>query len=216
MHARKVLEMLDLNRIDDLRNLLRQELYVDALKTNPSAKKRYAAMQKYFTYVNNVRTCLQKPARIVFEGKNYISFTNAWSLVLTTEEHGDIELFTEADGTYPDVSRLLRFDGLKKKLDLHKVFAEARSMGYRLNKTEVGNKFKYLMNYNGAYFKIGLLEASMNIIDDGEIAMTYHPDGERMPITIQTSLGFCMVMPVKFNVGEPEDQDKIVIWVDAD
>lgn len=215
MNAEKALNLLDSNKIEELRQLLQDELYSDALKaSNPSAKKRYAAMKKYFDYHKSERACLKKPARIVFEGKNYISFTNSWSLVLTTEECGEIELFTEQDGTYPDVTRLLRFDGRKCKIDFNKVFAEARAKGYKLTKSEVGSNFKYLMLYNGAFYKIGLLEASMRIIDDGEIAMTYHPDGERMPLSIQTSLGFCMVMPVKFNIGEPEEQDKIVIYVE--
>lgn len=214
MKARALLDMLEANHIEELRKTLQDELYSEALKVRPGASKRYAAMKRYFTYTNNARTCLQKPGRIVFEGKNYISFTNSWSLVLTTEDCGEIELFTENDGTYPDVARLLRFDGVKKKLDFNKVIAEAKSMGYRLNKTEVGPKFKYLMLYDGAYYKIGLLDASLGIINDGEIALTHHPDGDKMPITIQTSLGICVIMPVKFNVGEPEDEGMIVIKAD--
>lgn len=171
-------------------------------------------MKRYFTFSNNARPCLQKPARVVFEGKNYISFTNSWSLVLTTEGCGEIELFTEDDGTYPDVTRLLRFDGIKKKMDFNKVIADAKSKGYRLNKAEVGPKFKYLMRHDGAYYKIGLLDASLGIINDGEVAVTHHPDGDKMPITIQTSVGICVIMPVKFNVGEPEDAGLTVIEVE--
>lgn len=214
MHAQKVLDMLDSNHIEELRKLLQEEIYENSLKSNPSAKKRYAAMKKYFGYHKSERTCLTKPARVEFESKNYISFTNSWSLVLTTESCGDIELFDDNDGTYPDVTRLLRFDGVKKKIDFHKVFAKAKSKGYKLTKTEVGKTFKYLMLYDGAYYKIGLLEASLSMIDDGDIAMTYHPDGERMPLTIQTSLGICVVMPVKFYIGEPEEDGRVVIEVD--
>ena len=214
MKARAILDMLDSNHTDELRKLLQNEIYEESLKTNPSAKKRYAAMKKYFNYHKSERKCLMKPHPVEFEGKNYISFTNSWSLVLTTESCGDIEMFDENDGTYPDVTRLINFDGIKKKIDFHKVIAEARSKGYKLTKSEVGSKFKYLMLYDGGYYKIGLLEASLGIIDDGEIAMTYHPDGDRMPLTIQTSIGICVVMPVKFYVGEPEQQGRVVIEVD--
>ena len=214
MHARKVLDMLDSNHVEELRKLLQEEIYEDSLKSNPSAKKRYTAMKKYFCYHKSERKCLMKPHPVEFEGKNYISFTNSWSLVLTTESCGDIEMFDENDGTYPDVTRLLRFDGIKKKIDFTKVIAEAKSKGYKMTKTEVGPKFKYLMLYDGAYYKIGLLDASLSMIDDGEIAMTYHPDGERMPLTIQTSIGICVIMPVKFYIGQPEEDGHIVIEVE--
>lgn len=213
MHARKVLEMLDSNRIDELRQMLQDELYEEALKSKPGAKKRYSAMKKYFNYHTSSRECLQKPCKVEFEGKDYISFTNSWSLVLTTEDCGEIEMFDEENGKYPDVTRLIRFDGIKKKLDFAKVIAEAKSKGYRLNKKEVESTFKYLMVYDGTYYKIGLLDASFGIIDDGEIAMTYHPDGERMPLTIQTGLGVCMIMPVKYDGIDPEEDGKVVIEV---
>lgn len=213
MHARKVLEMLDSNRIEELRKALEEELYEEALKSKPGAKKRYAAMRKYFNYHTSVRECLQKPCRIEFQGKDYTSFTNSWSLVLTTEDTGEIELFNEENGKYPDVGRLIRFDGIKKKIDFAKVIAEAKSKGYRLNKKEVESTFKYLMLYDGTYYKIGLIDASFGIIDDGNIAITHHPDGDRMPLTITTGLGICMIMPVKYDGIDPEEDGKIVIEV---
>lgn len=213
MHARKVLDMLNSNRIEELRKALENEIYEEALKGKPGAKKRYAAMKKYFNYHTSSRECLQKPCRVEFEGKDYISFTNSWSLVLTKEDHGEIELFNEENGKYPNVTRLLKFDGVAKKIDFAKVIAEAKSKGYRLSKKEVESTFKYLMHYDGTYYKIGLIDATFSVIDDGDIAVTYHPDGEKMPLTIQNSLGFCIIMPVYLHDGEPGD-DKIVIEVE--
>lgn len=213
MHARKVLEMLDSNQIEELRKLLQDEIYEDALKVKPGARKRYSAMKKYFTYHTSVRECLQKPCPVTFEGKDYISFCNSWSLVLTTEDCGEIELFNEENGKYPDVARLMNFEGIKKKIDFTKVIAEAKSKGYRLSKKEVESTFKYLMLYDNAYYKIGLIDSSLGIIDDGEVTMVYHREGERGPITIQTSLGFCMVMPVKYE-GDPLDDGKVVIEIE--
>lgn len=215
MNARKALNMLDTNRIEDLRKALEDELYLEALKTKPGAMKRYSCMKKYFNYHTSVRECLQKPCRIKFEGKDYTSFTNSWSLVLTTEDTGEIELFDEeSSGKYPDVTSLVRFDGVKKKINFTKVIAEAKSKGYRLTRKEIESTFKYLMLYDGTYYKIGLIDASLGIIDNGEIAMTYHPYGERMPLTIQNSLGICMIMPVKYYSANPEEDGKIVITID--
>jgi hypothetical protein len=214
MNSRQVLDMLDSNRIEELRKKLQDDIYEKSLKTKAGAKQRYTAMKKYFKYHTSARECLQKPCKIKFEGEDYISFTNSWSLVLTKEDCGEIELFNEENGKYPDVGRLIRFDGIKKKMDFNDVIAQAKALGYRLNKAEVDSRFKFLMLYDGTYYKIGLIDASWSIIDDGEIALTYHPDGERMPMTIQTSLGMAMIMPVKFE-GEP-GEDHIVIEVPCD
>lgn len=207
MRSVKVLEMINNNKIDELKAELQDEIYKDSLKGNSSAKKRYTAMKKYFTYTTNVRECLQKPCKIIFEDKPYTSFTNSWSLALTTEDTGEIELFNEENGKYPDVVRLLNFDGIKRKVDFRKIFAEAKSRGYKLTKKEVGPGFEYMMLYDGTYYKIGLLEATYAIIDDGELAMVYHPDGKRKPLTIQTSVGICMIMPVFIKDEDEEDID---------
>lgn len=212
MHARKVLDLLDSNRIEELRQMLEDEIYEEALKSKPGAKKRYNAMKKYFSYVNQSRECLQKPCPVRFEDSDYISFTNSWSLILTKEDCGEIEIFNEENGKYPDVTRLLRFDGIKKRIDFNEVIAEAKSKGYRLNKTEVGPGFKYLMLYDGTYYKISLIDISYGIINDGELTMTYHPDGEKMPLTIQNELGMCIIMPVFMHDGVP-NEDHIVIDV---
>ena len=210
MRSIEALNLLNDGKIEELRDILEDEAYQESLKSNPSAKKRYTAMKKYFGYVNQVREVLQKPCDIEFEGKSYTCFTNSWSLALTTEDTGEIELFDREKGNYPDITRLIRFDGLKKKIDFNKVIAEAKSKGYRLNKGEVNHNFKYLMLYDGTYYKIGLIDITYGIINDGEVAMTYHPDGVKMPLTIKNDIGLCIIMPVKFN-EVPDDGEYIII-----
>lgn len=209
MKASKVLEMLESEHIEELKELLKEEIYEESLKIVPSAKKRYSAMKKYFGYHQTAREVLQKPCPVEFEGSRYISFCNSWSLALTSEKCGEIKLL-EDPSRYPDVTKLINFDGVKKKIDLNKVIAEARAKGYRLNKAEVNYKFKYLMLYDDTYYKLGLLDATYGIINDGEVAMTYHPYGERMPLTIKNSIGLVIIMPVKFEM-DPEDEGKYVI-----
>lgn len=108
------------------------------MKQKPDVKRRYTAMKKYFYYHTSERECLKKPCKIMFEGKPYTSFTNAWSLVLTTEDTGEMELFDNENDKYPDVGRLVNFNGIKRKVDLNAVFAEAKCRGYKLTKKEVG------------------------------------------------------------------------------
>lgn len=133
---------------------------------------------------------------------------------MTTEPTGEIELFDTSTGNYLDIGRLVRFDGIKKKIDFNKVIAEAKSKGYKLTKSEVDYHFQYVMLYDGTYYKLGLIDITYAIIDDGNVAMTYHPYGERMPLTIQTGIGFCMIMPVKFPDGETPGEDIVVIEVE--
>ena len=214
MRTLKVLEMLNNGKIEELRAQLQDEVYQDSLKTKPNERKRYIAMKKYFTYTNMTRECLTKPCKITFEGKDYTSFTNSWSLALTTEPTGEIELFDEENGKYPDIGRLIRFDGVKGKINMSEVIARARTLGYKLTKSEVNPGFRFLMHYDGTYYKLGLLDATYSIIDDGEIATTYHPYGDRMPLTIQTSIGICMIMPVKFQDEDIIETEHVVIKVE--
>lgn len=185
---------------------------LESLKDRTNTKKRYAAMEKYFSYRTGRREVCRKPCPIDFEGKQYTSFTNSWSLVLTTEPTGEIDIYDTSNGDYPLVGRLINFDGIKKKIDFAKVKAEAKSKGYKLTKTEVGEGCTYLMLYDETHYSVGLIDISFGIIDDGKPAMTYHPAGEKKPLTIQNDIGICVIMPIFFHGWEP-DESRVVIEV---
>lgn len=70
------------------------------------------------------------------------------------------------------------------------------------------------MLYDGTYYKVGLLEASYKIIDDGNPALVYHPDGRRRPLTIQTSVGYCVIMPVYVKENEEDFTPDQIIEVE--
>lgn len=208
----KVLEMLNNGKIEELKSMLQDEIYQESLKVKPNAKKRYMAMKKYFTYCNSVREALSKPCEIEIKGEKYISFCNSYSLALTRESVGEIELFDTSKGNYPDVGRLIRYDGKEGTIDISKAIAEAKSKGYKLKKSEVGYDYKYLMKYDGSYFKIGLLDATYGIIDDGKEAIVYHVEGPNKPFTITTDIGVAFIMPIRYE-GNPEDEGKVVVEV---
>lgn len=215
MRNTEILEMLNDGRIDELKKRLSDEIFTEALvNSKPGAKKRYAAMKKYFGYIPNVREALQKPCAIEFEGRNYISFCNSHSIALTTESCGEMKLFDDPD-RYPEVGRLIHYKGVERKVDFTRAFADAKSKGYKLKKSEVGPKFRYLMHYDGAYFKLGLIDAAFAIIDDGEEAAVYHVTGERSPITIKNNIGVCTVMPMNLSDDAIAENDYIVVEVDA-
>lgn len=113
-------------------------------------------------------------------------------------------------GGIPDVSRLIHFDGNERTIDFKRVFAEAKTRGYKLNKTEF-KKGEYLMRYDGAYFKLALLDSTFAIIDNGEEAAVYKPSGaNRKPLVIRNEIGIAVIMPI-FVEGDPEADGRIVI-----
>lgn len=210
MRNEKVLEMLNEGKIDDLKVALHDEIYEEALKSKLGAKKRYAAMKKYFKLTDSVREVCQKPCKIIFDGKDYNSFTNSYSLVLTTESCGEIIMFDTETGNYPDISRLIDLTGIEGTIDFEKVIAEAKSKGYKLKKSEMMNN-NYLMLYNGAYFRIALIDSTYGIIANGQPSYVYHGGGRKGTLTIKNDIGICVIMPV-FIEGEP-DESTIVIEV---
>ena len=213
MQNTKILEMINNGQIEELKGILRDEIYQDILKNKPGAKQRYSAMKKYFTYIKTSRVCCLKPSVIEFEGKNVTSFCNSYSLALTSEPCGSIELFTDSDGNYPNVGNLVRRESDGVKIDICKAVAEAKSLGYKRTKKEV-NGGDFMFHYNGAYFRAGLLEATYSIIDDGEKATVYHGGRNVSPIVIENNIGLCLVLPVKCDMDFIKENEIKIVELD--
>ena len=219
MQNTKVLEMINNGQIEELKALLQDEIFTDSLKGNGNAKKRYSAMKKYFTYTKgNGNKALEKPCVIDFEGQKHTSFVNGYSIALTTETSGEMDLYKDTDGDYLKVDKMVTYDGTKREIDFTRVLAEAKSKGYKIKKSEVeaGDNFKYVMHYDGAYYKIGLLDATYSIIDNGGKAEVYHQDGKKTsPMIIKNDIGVCVVLPINFDTEDFKNDGKIVIEVEA-
>lgn len=201
MKSSKVLEMLQQNRIEDLKAELQDEIFTESLKGKPNAKKRYAAMKRYLKTISEARPVLTKPCEVEFEGEKYNSFTNSYSLALTTETCGELEMCEEPD-RYPDVTRLIMSGGEEGKIDFNKVLAEAKSKGYKYTKNSIHNN-DYLMHYNEAYFRIGLVDITYGILDDGrETTVYFH--GKHRPLVIKNDIGIGLILPIRYDGDEPE------------
>ena len=201
MKNSKVLEMLKQNRIEELIAELQDEIFRESLNAKPNAKKRYAAMKRYLKTISDSRPILTKPCPINFEDTDYNAFTNGFSLVLTTEDCGEIEMCSEPD-RYPDVRRLIPSGGTKGKIDFNAVLAEAKSKGYKYSKSYVHNN-SYLMRYKDAYFRIALVDITYGILNDGqEIDVLF--SGEHRPLTIKNNIGMGIIMPVRYYLDEPD------------
>ena len=217
MKNTKVLEMLNSGQIEELKALLQDEIFTESLKGNGNAKKRYSAMKKYFTLAKAYNASCEKPCVIDFEGQKHTSFVNGYSIALTTETAGQMEHFEDVSN-YLNVAKMVTYDGTKREIDFTRVLAEAKSKGYKLKKSEVdkGDNFQYIMHYDGAYFKIGLLDATYSIIDNGEKAEVYHQDGKKTsPIVIKNDIGVAVVLPVNYNAEDFQNDGKVVIEVEV-
>ena len=208
MRSIKALELLNEGRIEELKQLLSDEIYTESLSNKPpGAKQRYAAMKKYFGYTGVVREILGKPCEVEYEGEKYISFCNSHSLALTKESCGEMAM-CEDPSRYPDVTRLIYIEGTERKIDFLTVFAKAASNGYKLKKSEFYSN-KYLVKFDGAYFRLPLLESTFKIIYDGQPATVYHKEGTRAMV-IKNDIGLCVIMPVRIE----DAADSIVIDVE--
>lgn len=221
MKNTKILEMLNAGKIDELKTLIQDEIYQDGLKSNSSAKKRYSAMKKYFTYTkgDNDNKAYQMPCVIDFEGDKYTSFVNRFTIVLTKESSGEMEQFDDPK-KYLKVGKHFLNDGVKKEVDLKKVIAEAKSKGYKLKKSEISieqlESYKYLFCYDDDFYKVGLLDAAYSIIDNGEVPTVWKIDNIKYsPLYIKNSIGYCMILPINVsNVNPKDDKSKVVIDVE--
>lgn len=201
MKSSKVLEMLQQNRIEELKAELQDEIFTESLKTNPNAKKRYAAMKRYLKTISDSRPILTKPCEVEFDGRKYNAFTNSYSLVLTTEPCGELDMCDEPD-RYPPVTRLIPQGGEDGKIDFNKVLAEAKSKGYKYTKNSIYRN-DYLMRYNGAYYRMGLIDITYGILDDGqETSVSFH--GKHRPLGLENEIGVGIVLPIRYNGDDPE------------
>lgn len=196
MQSSRALEMLEQGRVEELKDILRDEIYQEELKKKPGSKQRYSAMKKYFGYVKTSRAICMKPSSIEFEGREMTSFCNSYSLALTKESCGSMEMFGEADGTYPDVGRMIKREGTPVTVDLCEVIADAKSKGYKLTKSEVNGE-TFVVRHNGTFYRLGLIDATYSIINDGEPVTIYHSGDKFSPMTIENKFGVCLVLPVK-------------------
>lgn len=218
MKSEKILEMINAGQIKELKEKLADEIYTENLKEKPNARKRYAAMKRFYKYVpagvpewcmapkkDAVRTILQEE---VHEN----CFCSRYGVVFTTEDIGTIKNFDMLypNKTYPDVNRFIaNVDGDIDTVSIEEILAKAKSRGYKYSKKEIlAEKPTYFWNYRDAYYSIGLLDQLYSIIADG-IPATLHYVSSKSMLTIATTIGTCGILPVRMT--EEVKANKVII-----
>lgn len=210
MKTEKILTMIEEGKTEDLKKMLQDEIYMNSLKVSGriGSSQRYAAMKRYFKYSDpNKDKRIAYPCKDI-EVNNFIvngkfnCFADGRSIVLTTEDIGELEDFESVTGgqDYYNIGNFIgNYNNDPQEIDINEVLAKAKSMGYKFSKQEVvnscKNKFKYLWKFGDIYGKIGILDQAFSIINDGESAKVwaYNP---KAPILIGTSIGFALVLPI--------------------
>lgn len=217
MQNTQILKMIENGEIEELKRILRDEIYQNSLSRNPDVKSRYSAMKRFFKYVNSTLPSFHFPRKnVVVQGKTYTSFLDGYCFALTTESIGEIEPFDaeKAGSSYPDVSKYVGSDARKSgKIDLSKAIATAKAKGYSYKKDEVSDNWKYSFSLYDGFFKVGLIDKVFSIIDDGEPAEFYYA-GPVSLLLIKTSIGIGGILPFK-KVGDYNEEGEEIAFVDA-
>lgn len=209
MDNKYILKMLEDGNLEELKNAVQDEIYQKELSSTPGAKQRYTAMKRYFKYSDKVDERTSKPC--IVNGKSY--FVDGFTAVKTSEGIGDIMPFKGEYFKLDAIFNVERVSNYTEEININEVLAESKSRGYKFKKSEIaqGNDFTTVFFYNGAYFKVGLLDQAFSIINDGEKARVYSSGKATAPIKIVSSIGECILLPVR-----PEEDgfnDRTVIKV---
>lgn len=210
MKTEKILTMIEEGKTEDLKKMLRDEIYTNSLNVSGriGSSQRYAAMKRYFKYSDpNKDKRIAYPCKDI-EVNNFIvngkfnCFADGCSIVLTTEDSGELEDFESVTGgqDYYNIGNFIgNYNNDPQEIDINEVLAKAKSMGYKFCKKEIEygckDKPKYLWKLGDIYGKIGILDQAFGIINDGEPAKvwSYSP---KASILIGTSIGFALVLPI--------------------
>jgi len=199
MKNTKILEMINNGQTEELKKLIQEEIYQDSMKGNGDAKKRYAAMKRYFKYASINNTKASMPCKdIVLDDATYNCFLDGYSFALSTEDIGEIVAYDNSNNSYFDLKKLISYPPDMEKIDVNSILAEAKSKGYKYKKSEIaqGESFGYLLHYKEGYYKIGILDQAFSIVNDGEESEVYY-SGAMSLLYIKTSIGMCAILPIK-------------------
>lgn len=196
-----VLQMINDGDIESLKELLKKEILEDGLKDG-NAKSRYAAMKRYFKYVKGSMkerpSCCYPCKDVDVYNKKYNTFIDGCSMVLTTESIGELESFDKSKGDYFNVEKLYNPHPVStENIDLNKMLASAKAMGYKLTKAE-SESFQYVIKYKDSYYSFSLFDRAYGIVNDGKIASVEY-QGKYNMLYINTDVGIAGILPVKIS-----------------
>lgn len=196
----KILKMLNSGKTDELKSLLENEIYIKALNKETGVDKRYKAMINYFKLSVSLNPLCRFPYRKKIDGVTYSCFMDGYSVVLSEEDLGNMELYDEKkfNAPYTNIENLFEEPNeiVFKKFNMNKIFAAVKVLGYKLNKSSLSGKKAFIFELGGAYFNIGLLDKAFRIIDNGKEVNILRGKRRYPPIIVENDIGKCLVLPI--------------------
>lgn len=203
MKNEKILEMLNAGQVEELKAILKQEIYKSSLTAG--AKQRLAAMKRYFKYgINNGNQVCLFPYK---REDGMTCFVDGYSCVITKESAEGMEHYNEAvSGTYLDVSQFLAdpndttletFYGV----DLMQYIAKAKADGYKYSQKNLDvNEHEYTLIIHDHYFNMGRIDKIVSILNDGNgFTVQINQQNPYTPIFVSSSVGRGMCLPYRWN-----------------
>lgn len=189
MKNEEILQLLEENEIELLKELLKKELLEKELKKNNRGNRNKAA-ERFFKFKHS------NPIFNNFTEKNgYYYMTDAYCAVKTKEQpltlknKIDYDKFMNIEGLY-DISNAEEY----KNIDIKKVLIDAKVSGYRYAKKETDANALYYFKFKDTYFKIGLLDKAFSVIDNNKPVTLYYR-GKRSVLMIANEIGQVLIMP---------------------
>jgi hypothetical protein len=171
-------------------------------------------MKRYFRFADDRNDFTCRPKQV----DELACFCDGFTAVRTKESLADLPQYDDSDRPYVDLDKIMNVESANdytEEINFNEVFAEAKANGYKFKKNEViqGDNFTTVFFYNGAYFKVGLLDQAFSIVNDGENARVYSTGKATTPIKIITSIGECVLLPVRPKETDKDFASKTVIKV---
>lgn len=215
MKNEQILKMLNDGEYEELKALLQLEIYKKSIGTD--AKKRLAAMKRYFKYGIHNKTIASMQYPFLMPDGN-TSFIDGYSAVITKEKAEGMEYFNvEEYGEYIDVANIIGQEERKNKnvycINLTKYVAKAKMDGYKYSEavfTKTDKQSRFLLQMpNGGYFNMGFIDKVASILDDGSGQFTVVLDdrNKNQAMYIATDLGKGIVLPIRFDRAEQKKAD---------
>jgi hypothetical protein len=197
MEPKYILEMIEENRIEELKVFLNEEIKQQEIKLIPGVSARYKAMKEFYKYVYDDKPFFNAVSKVKIGGEKYNLIFDPYSIVFTKESVGTIPTYEKKN--IPDVMTFLSVDTSESTvmdIDMEEILYKGKKQGYKRLEREMkyGKGGRYYLSGENNFYKFGLIDKAFSIINDGTSAKVFE-----IPkvIYIKTTLGMAIVLGLR-------------------
>jgi len=181
---------------------------------------RLKAMERFLKFPKTFdNKYMNYPCQITIEGIKYYGFTDGYSIAITTEDIGTLELY-DADKyngvPYPNLAVYLEDSKYTKveNFQINSIITEAKKQGFKLTK-HCNRKKPFLLKFAGAFYDIALIYKAYSIIDTGKsVIAKYDTERAFSPIILSNAIGKCFMLPIGVKEENEINYGHTIIYYD--